>query len=53
MPAAGQPPASRLGRDITLAIAAKVAALLVLWLAFFAPAHRPAPDPARHIAGAP
>ncbi len=53
MPATGRLPASRLGRDIALALAAKLAALVALWLLFFAPAHRPHPDAARHIAGAP
>jgi hypothetical protein len=52
MPVTARLPASRLGRDIILALAAKAAALLLLWLFFFSPAHRPPADTARHIAGA-
>ena len=44
---------SKLARDIALALAAKLAALVVIWAMFFSPPHRPPADAARHIAGAP
>lgn len=50
MPTATRP---RLVRDVTIAVTAKLAALALLWLCFFAPAGRPHADLARHIAGAP
>ena len=53
MPATGRLQRSRLGRDIALALAAKLAALVLLWAFFFSPAHRPSADTARHIAGSP
>jgi hypothetical protein len=47
------PPAarSRLGRHLAFAVALKLAALVAIYLLFFAPPHRPAADPALHIAG--
>ncbi len=42
---------SALRRDLVLLVAAKLAMLAVLYALFFSPAHRPAIDPAAHIAG--
>lgn len=36
---------SPLAREIVVALAVKVAALVVLWALFFSPDHRPAVDP--------
>ena len=40
-----------LRRDLVLLVAAKLAMLAILYALFFSPGHRPAIDPAAHIAG--
>ncbi len=51
MPARRTPTSGRLGRHLTWVIAAKLAAIFVIYLAFFSPAHRVPTDPGLHIAG--
>jgi hypothetical protein len=44
-------PRRSIRRDIAVLLAIKVLALTAIYVAFFAPAHRPAINPAAHIAG--